>query len=730
MRQRPIACFSLVLCLFLFLLPAGLFYKPSQITEKCEAQITGEVIRSSIKNEKVQLELKDCKIITSANSFETEKLLIYLKEISQYPIGVSLSLSGTIYPTEEARNPGQFQSKLYYASQGISYTVFAQNAQIIGGKPSKFLNKLATIQNRIAEVYTKVLSEEQSGILRAMVLGEKQALDSEVKELYQKNGISHLLAISGLHISMLGMGLYRFLKKTTSSSLTAGFFSILFLIAYAWMTGASLSAVRAVLMCGLAILADVIGRTYDMLTAVSVAALVLVCTNPLCVKQSAFLLSFGAVLAIALFQPLWKFYFPKIKGMMDSLGVSLSVFILTFPVLLSSFFTYSLYSTFLNLLVIPLMSILMFCAICCGISGLFFLPLAKCCAIPCWIILKIYEYLGNFCLSLPASVLTVGKAAAWKIGIYYALVVAVLFLLYKEKRKAKYWLKKTPFQASKKRLLFSAAMLGFGIFLFCFRFHTGLEITMLDVGQGDSIFLRSPNGSTFLMDAGSSNVSSVGKYRILPYLQSEGIKRLDYLLLSHMDSDHISAVEDLLEEIEIGHMVLPKLNQKDEAYLEMEQKVQEKNIPIIYMATGDCLTEGAFSIKCLWPDKENNSDDRNELSLVLLAEYKKFQMLFTGDIGKETEEQLANLEILPQIEVLKVAHHGSRHSSCASFVERTAPSLSLISCSATNRYGHPGEETLERLEGVRSKIWITKDRGAIFLKTNGKYVRVSSFLEP
>lgn len=728
MKQRPIVCLSFVLCFLLFLLPAGLFYKPSQITEKCEAQITGEVTRSTIKNEKLQLELKNCQINTSAESFLEDKLLIYLKEISEYPIGVSISLSGTIYPTEEARNPGQFQSKLYYAAQGISYTVFAENAEIIGGKPYKLLNRLAELQKGIAEVYTRLLSEEQSGILRAMVLGEKQALNSEVKEFYQKNGISHLLAISGLHISMLGMGLYHFLKKTSSSCLAAGACSVLFLIAYAWMTGASISAVRAVLMCSLAILADVIGRTYDMLTAIAVAALVLVYTNPLSVKQSAFLLSFGAVLAIALFQPLWKFYFPKNKGVMDSLGVSLSVLLITFPILLSSFSTYSLYSTFLNLLVIPLMSILMFCAICCGVSGLFCLPLAKLCAIPCCVILKIYGYLGSFCLSLPASVLTIGKPAVWKVILYYALLVFVLLLLYKEKRREKYWLKKIPFQVRKEHLFFGGVMLSFGILLFCFRFHTGLEITMLDVGQGDSIFLRSPKGTTFLIDAGSSNVSGVGKYRILPYLQSEGMKRLDYLLLSHMDSDHISAVEELLEGIEIGHVALPKLNQKDEAYLEMEQKVQEKNIPILYLAAGDCLTEGAFSLKCLWPNPDNNSDDRNELSLVLLTEYKEFQMLFTGDIGKETEQQLANLEILPQVEVLKVAHHGSRYSSVAAFVERTAPLLSLISCSATNRYGHPGEETLERLESVGSKIWITKDRGAIFVKTNGKYVRVSSFL--
>lgn len=735
MKTRPVACLALLVFLLLTILPEGLFYEPRQITEKCQVQVVGQVTRHACKKDKVQLDLTDCLIQSSEEQFRTKHLLIYLANPDEYPVGAVLSLSGTIYPTEKPTNPGQFDSRLYYGGKGISYTVFAERAEILKVYSRPLREGLLRLRGRIGEVYDTVFAEQDSGLMKSMVLGEKGDLDAEIKELYQKNGISHLLAISGLHISMIGLGIYRILRRMTGSFILAGFPAICFTGAYGWMTGASISAVRAAVMCGLIILAEIVGRTYDMLTSIGTVALVLMLTNPLSVKQSAFLLSFGAVAALGLLTPLWLLGRFGQGKVFRTLSPGISVLAVTFPMLLCFFHEYPLYSVFLNLLVIPLMSVLMTCGLVCGLTGLVWLPASRLSGRLCSLILCGYRWLGERCLSLPGSVLAIGTPPVWKIVFYYTVLGIVVFVLYREKRRKKYWRGEKPFRLNKITVAGCGLSLVFAACLLCLRVYTGFSATMLDVGQGDCIFFREPNGTTFLYDGGSSNVSEVGTHRILPFLRSEGVGKLDYVMISHMDKDHISGIMELLEEcgkpggLKIGHGVFPALEGEDPAYAEMEELFREKNIPILYMEAGDRLSGDDLSLTCLWPGGNAASEDRNELSMVMLAEYGEFQMLLTGDIGESTERILAESGALSEVEILKAAHHGSRHSSGKIFLSRVRPSVSVISCGAGNRYGHPGEETLQRLEDAGSRIFITKDCGAVRIWTDGYRVKVRGFTD-
>ena len=273
--------------------------------------------------------------------------------------------------------------------------------------------------------------------------------------------------------------------------------------------------------------------------------------------------------------------------------------------------------------------------------------------------------------------------------------------------------------------------LALGMMFLCVRSQNQMfEITMLDVGQGDGIFLKSPGGTTFLVDGGSSSISSVGTYRILPFLKSKGYRKIDYVLISHMDKDHISGIMEITEVgTGIGTAVLPWVREKDDAYKNMEQILKDAGTEILYMGAGDRLASETMEVTCLWPEKGLPWEDRNELSMVVMAEYGDFQMLFTGDIGSRAEAALVKNGVLEDVEVLKTAHHGSRYSSSEAFLKAIKPEVSLISCSAANRYGHPGAETLERLDDVGSRIFITKDSGAITILTDGHEVRVSEYLK-
>ena len=730
MRQRPVACVAFLLFLVLLLMPAEFFYRTPRLTEKCKAEVLGYVERRTWKNEKMQLLLEDCQIRTGEDEFQEDRLLIYTKDPTEYEVGSILSLSGTIYPIEEPTNPGQFNSRLYYAGKGISYTLYADHVNHMGGTVHPVKEQLLRLQKQIGQIYETVLEEPEDGILKAMVLGDKTELDSEVQKLYQQNGISHVLAISGLHISLIGMGLYKMLKRITGYGMISAIPTMALLMAYGWMTGGSLSSVRAVGMCAIAILADLVGRTYDMLTAMGVMLLVIARTNPLAVKQSAFLLSFGAVLGIAWFGPLWTLEEKKKKKRKwrEGLQTSLSVLLMTFPVLLQFFSEYALYSTFLNLLVIPLMSVLMAAGILCGAVGLLNLQAARLPGLVCHGILSVYQRMGNLCLRLPGSVLTIGIPDPWKVLIYYLTLALALFLLYKEKQRKKYWRKQESFRISRRILCWCRGSVLFTLLLLCVHYQSGMEICMLDVGQGDCLFWELPDGTTFLSDGGSTSVSDVGNYRIVPFLKARGVHKIDYLLISHMDQDHINGIKEVLEDgsIQVEQALLPGLQRKDDAYLEMEALLENANVEKLCLNSGDLAAQGDYSMRCLWPPVEGQTDDRNKMSLVMEVEYGEFRMLLTGDIDEQAERQLAATGQLETVDILKVAHHGSRYSSSSEFLAQATPAVSLISCSATNRYGHPGQETLERLQTEKSAVRITKNCGAICLWTDGSVIKLKT----
>lgn len=359
MRRRPLACLMLLLFLILQLIPADRMIRSAGIVEKCKGQVTGTVTYRQHQKENMQLTLADCQIESGGSVQHADQLLVTLTDDTEYPVGSVLSLSGTVYPIEEKRNPGQFDGKLYYGAKKIAGTVYGENVHILTVHPSPVRESLLQLKKRLSDVYESAADEKTAGLLKSIILGDKSSLDAEIKELYQENGIAHVLAISGLHVSLLGLGLYRLLRRGTGHFLLAGIPTIVLLLAYGYLTGTSVSTVRAVVMCVLFILAEILGRTYDMLTGLALSGLLITVLMPLQLRQSAFYLSFGAVLGIALIAPVWKLYGIWQKKVGQSVGISLAILFVTFPAFLDAFYQYPVYSILLNLLVIPLMTAVM-----------------------------------------------------------------------------------------------------------------------------------------------------------------------------------------------------------------------------------------------------------------------------------------------------------------------------------------------------------------------------------
>lgn len=688
---------------------------------------TGEVYAIENQDDKSVVYLK------SASAADSETVLVsdiicYFGDTSftsGLKIGNWARIGGTCRPFRSAANDGQFDAKQYYRILEWDFAMTGCEGSVTDETYRAGAQALYLIRERLAESFDRGLPSEDAGVMKAMLLGQKKDLDDEIKGLYQRNGIAHILAISGLHITFLGMGMYRLCKKAKLPSAICALLSLCFIIGFGRMTGSGASTVRSIIMFSLFLLAGICGRTYDMLTAAAVSAAVLLIYRPQYVYHSGFLLSFGAIMGIALVAPFLRSIFPEEsptkrmllpknqkeklqkklhKKISSSLITGSAVLIATLPVQLSFFYTASPYSCFLNLLVLPFTGALLAAGFFGSVSGCIFPGGCPVFLLPCRIILSLYEMLCRGFDNLPGGQLVIGSPAAWKTAIYYGTLLALLL-----------WGKRLH-KRVRARILMAALL------LLCIRVRTVTSCTMLDVGQGDGIVVEEKGGGTVMIDGGSSDVSQVGKYRIVPYLKSHGIGRLDYVFVSHGDRDHISGIEEILEDsknlgVRINCLVLTKFAAEDEAYEELLVLAKQNGVRVLLIGAGDYIALGETRFTCVYPET-NELAEGNDQSMVLMMECGGIKTLFTGDL---TEEKEAGRK-WEDVDVLKVGHHGSRYSSGEDFLRQCQPEVAVISAGEDNSYGHPHEETLKRLVEAGAESFTTKESGAVTIRyRKGKY---------
>lgn len=636
---------------------------------------------------------------------------------------------GKVEPFSYASNPGEYDEQSNQYGQGIVFALKDVEFQRVYQPMFPVREMLHRIREHFAKVYDDILTEQSASLAKAMVLGDKANLDSEIKQLYQRNGIAHLIAISGLHIAMIGGSLYRILRKRLGGYVLPAGIGIVFIIFYGMMTGLTGATMRAVLMIIISIGAELFGRRYDMMTAMAAALFFMLLQNPYQITQAGFLLSFGAVLGIAVIYPVWKKFLPHMPVFLEGLFVSFSVQAAILPILLYYFYEFPVYSVFLNIIVVPLMTILLALLLFGGMLGSFFPKIAGTIMVPAQCIFKVYEVVCNISEKLPFHTICTGRPAFWWILVYYGGMFLFLFLAYvmkvpkrEEKNQGK----------RKKADIFTvwlcAATIFYGLLFGTFLFPRPLTVCMFDVGQGDGIYIRTPGGKHILMDGGSSSKNKIGTYILKNGVQFYGAKELDYVFISHSDSDHYSGISELLENdlISIRNIVMPAVANPDEDYLEFVDMAQQAGCKIYYMKSGDYLDIDKVSFLCLHPEPIMYPD-KNTGSLVLCLSYGSFDMLLTGDADKDAEKEVLNMLPDKTIEVLKVAHHGSATSSSTAFLEHVQPEVACISVGEKNHYGHPADEVMDRLRIYADKIYLTKDSGAITIETDGTAYRLIPF---
>lgn len=685
-----------------------------RIMTQSQIKIRGTVYRKEYDSRQKKLYLKNCLIYQKNQTVSCQNVLLYL-DSGSYSSGETILISGTILPYQEPRNEGEFNESQYYISQGISFKILGREVIARDQKKDHIAEVLYFLRQKLHETISKGMPDSSADILSAMLLGEPMPSDSTVKVLFQRAGISHILAISGIHISVLGMGVFRLLRKKTgyaAASLCSG--SII--LAYVCMTGNKTSALRAAIMYVLYLTAQWKGRPYDLLSALSVSVILMLYYRPMLIFSSGFLLSVMAVAAIGTFADIRKkgqAEMPLIHKMLfdvkDTLAGSLWIQLWIIPCLAYYFFEISVYGVALNLLVLPGMGVLLLSGIAgCLLAavlpqaGTFFLA-------PASLFLKMLEYIAKTFSKLPGAVWITGKPQMITVIVWYSLLCVLAYFLYKNKQNT-----------NRKRVILSGGICVCFSVILLMPVKLDPEIVFLDVGQGDGIYISTLDQKNIMIDGGSLSKSNVGKYTILPFLKSRCVRKIDYWFISHTDKDHISG---FYESVSLGyrveHVLIARSMMQDAAADELLSFCESNKIEVIKMDAGSIIKTENWSMESLHPKSDITVMDRNAASLVLLFDGMGIKALFPGDLSVKEEYLLLHQAKIMDLNLYKAAHHGSDFSNGAQFMEWISPELTIISCAKNNSYGHPGEDALKRIIKYGGNCMMTMDSGQITVYPDG-----------
>ena len=719
------------------------------LSEGDTVRAVGSVYHKEIKNDNVLYYVRNATVTFEGGSLSNTSFIFKFNS-DQIPNHCKLNINGVVSHFMTARNEGAFDSKDYYESMGLYFEL--KNPDVISYETVLLARSdiFYRLSSALDNVYHKSLPGEEAGFLSSITIGNKGDLLGELKELFQLVGVAHVLAVSGLHVSVVCMAIYRLLRRCKNSFAVSGSIAGIVAIFYGLLTGGSISSIRAIGMFLIYLLADITGHAYDTLSALALMAIILVFGNPLILKNGSYIFSFGAILGIwyvalplnriygkycnerkkliksdegfgeTISKPIYRVI---IEYFVSSFIFSIGIYGAMLPIVTYMYHETPVYSTVLNLLILPLMPVLLGLGLIGGFLGLIYLPLGMIFLVPCHFVIYIFELLASAFSKLPNANVIVGHHNLIRIAIYYGLIFTAWRLCegFNSYIDAELINPRTRISYIRKKILVT---MGLFIVVICTWFipaKQSFEVDILDVGQGDGIYISTPDGVRFCIDGGSTSTDAIGKYTLLPFLKYKGATYIDYWFLSHMDLDHVSGVLELLESgYRIDNIVLSAEIPSDDTLSQLLELCKANGTNVLYMNQGDKCGSKHISFTCVYPFDGAVSDDINALSLALLMEYDRngdgiidYSGFFGGDLGAEQEIAIAQSGNVGHVDLLKVSHHGSRFSSDSEFLSVLSPDVAVISCAKVNRYGHPATEAVERIEAAAGTIYYTMDSGRV-----------------
>lgn len=681
-----------ILSLIIALINISYFSKTSLYT-LADTVVEGYIHALNIEGNHLQLEVRGKEKVLVNYYFKTYQE----KKEFNLCLGDYIKAEGTFSLPSENRVFNLFNYRKYLSYNGIFYLVKAK--EIIKLKSSnkiRYKFKQGVI-NRIS------LLRRSSSYVQTFILGNKKGIDPFVYQSYQENGVSHLFALSGMHVSLLALILLFILKNLKVDEVKSYIITVLFLFCYAFLADFTASIMRATLFFTLLGINRIYYFHIKTLNILGVTFSLLILFNPYFLYDIGFQFSLIISFYLILFQELINKYSSYLG---KTLIVSFIAFLASIPITINNFFMINLFTPFYNLIFVPLVSFLVL-----PISLLTFVfPILD---QVLSLIIMMMESISLFINKLSVGTLILSKPSIFILILYYLVITFVLLeFLYN-------------------RYYYFLLIV---ILLFV---HTNSNyfkkipyLVFIDVGQGDSILINLPsNKGTILVDTGGEykfnflnwqqkrKPFSLGKDLIIPYLRSEGIKKIDYLVLTHGHIDHLGEALMIINNFPVKTVVLGKssLTEIEEDLIKELKRIKK---PYLFLGADDVLRLKEFTFYVLNPNDDNNPNDD---SLVLYFRLNQQSVLLTGDISKSIEYKLINTYNLFNVDILKVGHHGSYTSSSEEFLDILNPLYGVIMVGKNNKFDHPHPQVLKRLEERLVKTFLTSEQGSIkfFLKKEG-----------
>lgn len=649
--------------------------------------------------------------------------------------GDVLLLQGQLSQPSGKRNPGGFDYRLYLKSQSIDglLTVEPENIERIGQERSIYYQILA-IKKTLEHQSDVNFSEDVSDLLKGVVFGEKN-INEDLARRFQDAGVTHVLSVSGLHVGYVFLALSLLLMAIRINKRYWMLFLTPALLFYVALTGFAPPVIRAAIMLLCVTAGQGLHRERDALNQLCLAGLVILGIWPAQLFQAGFQLSMGAVLGIVLFYAPLLYAYEKHRNkkrvhykikpgpVVQGLVLTFCATVGTLPILLYHFKSFTLISFFSNLLVVPLIGVFL-------LIGMGFLVIISIVPFAAPALSVPVTFLGESIIVVLDGINDLGAVAnfLWVNRGGLSLAETGLFLLLVFMISGYFYLR----QPYVRRTVVSLALVLVLIVMATPLFPKNLVVTVLDVGQGDSILIETPGGLTYLVDGGGylfERSNRVSDRVLYPALYSKNIHELDAIFLTHNHVDHSQGVEELIFD---GY---PVKNLFMSVQTNNDQLLNQQLVPVSLLKKGSVI-EGSDGVTISVHNPEGQispkaDEEQNNASLVMTVSYKNTNLLLCGDIEAEVEKQLvAELQALSterDFQIIKIPHHGSKTSSTREFIQAIDPEMAVISVGANNSFDHPSDEVMDRLNEEVITALRTDQQGAVEITSNGEFITIKNY---
>ena len=643
--------------------------------------------------------------------YKNKKFIVYInkknKKLLEY--GDLIEIKGEYSAPEVARNYKGFDYSQYLKTLNIYGTIKVEESKIINkNQLSPILISINNIKEKMIDNANRNMPKRIANLLLGILIGERDNIQEDIIESFRTANLSHILAVSGAHTSYIILGITYLISKSKTPKRIGYIITIINLLIFIIITGASYSVVRACIMAIVVIGAKICYRKENFFTSICISLIIILIQNPFAINDIGLKLSFMGTAGIVIFNKSITNFFIKLKikqKIAEALSVTFSAQLMIMPITILNFNTISLTFFISNILASPLLGIIIIFGFISIFISSILNPISKILFLILHIFLELLILVSKVTEKIPGSSILVKTP-----NILFAIVYYILILFF----NYFFVIKQNPTRRFHKKIIkiitikniknaFKVIAVVFLIILLLTRIvriiNPTLKIYFIDVGQGDSTLIVTPKNKKILIDGGE------GKTNVLfQYLLDRRINKIDYIIISHFDSDHCNGLIEIIEKMRVENIVMSKQSKESEEYKKILEIIKQKNIKVSSVKAEDkIIIEKNLYTKILNPAEKFEFQDLNNNAIVAKLVYKNFSMLFTGDIEKAEENLAKKYKNELKSTILKVAHHGSKTSTSEEFLKYVEPQIALIGVGENNKFGHPNQITIEKLKNIRSQ---------------------------